>query len=132
MSKQKRTKKRVWERGEKADVVAAIAEAYLKTSLTASISDLCTIVQREICRQNFDIEISPSGLRGILTADKRKFNFLRLKGECMHLASETGLMADLLRSVGKKLQETANENASGKVRHLRSVSPPLQRKQLAA
>lgn len=129
---QKRTKKRVWERGEKADVVAAIAEAYLKTSLTVSISDLCTIVQREICRQNLDIEISPSGLRGILTADKRKFNFLRLRGECMHLASETGLMADLLRNVSKKLQKTASEITTDKVRHLRSVPPPLQREQQAA
>ena len=115
------TKKREWVRGEKADVIAGIAEGYLKHCFTANIHELCTVVQREISRQKLDIQLSPSILRNILTADKRKFNFVRVNGGEMHLTSESGLMFNLLKSIEENMRKNIEKRTEGKVSYLRSV-----------
>jgi hypothetical protein len=124
MNQVKKTGKKIWARGEKADVIAAIAEAHLKVTLTASIKDLCTVVQREISRKKLDIELTPSVLRGIVTADKRDFCFVRIKGMGMHLTSETGLMSDIMQRIKKMQEETAAQKielSSSNVRYLHTA-----------
>lgn len=102
--------KKEWKRGEKADAVSAIVLAFLLTNLKASVTDLCTVVQKEIIRQNLDINISPSILRNLLVAEKRPFCFVRIWGQGMFVTLTHELLLDIIQEMAEKVKS--------KVRHI--------------
>ncbi|MDD5397105.1 MAG: hypothetical protein PHW24_03545 [Candidatus Moranbacteria bacterium] len=109
-------------RGWRADVVAEIVRDYLVSNLRASIDNICNAVRKELTRKQLAIDVSPSGLRTMLVAEKRPFCLVRVPGEGMFVTLERSILLDIMSEMAKK--SGVNKN---KVRHLKSVPRPVKK-----
>jgi hypothetical protein len=88
----------VWDRGEKTDKIAELLEAVIRASkyLHLTQADAYTEVQKAILSKNLDINLYPSLIRVVATAEKRKFCFLRTPDKGLILTMEHGILLDIL------------------------------------
>ena len=89
-------KKSDWPYGEQAETVGNIARECLVAEAYLSLSELCTRVQRELSRKGLKIDVNASRLRGIITADKRSFNYVRCHGSGMQITLQKSLLPNIV------------------------------------
>lgn len=96
ISKKERTgmgKQKEMQWGEKADKLAKFAEDYLRKNVCATLRELCEAVQRRVNDEEPRITevITCSYLKGVLLAEKRDLNAIKLKGADMMFTLEKGI-----------------------------------------
>jgi hypothetical protein len=123
----RKNEKKVWERGEKIEVVAGLARIYLSNGPDTCITRLFNDVRNEIKRQNLDIKISPSSLQKIITTDKWGFDYLKATSEKLQVAPDQKLMIDILNRINANLAKiSASESGKRSLGNVRPIRPDIE------